>query len=165
MNTKTMLNTQNNRRLKKLLMKVPVASVLAVAAVALAGCGGGSPTGEVVPTVEASGTLTYKGQPLPHYQVVLIPDNNRPAAGVTDEEGRFTLGTNKAGDGAVAGTHRVTVTYVGPPNTNPEEGVMVFTPPPEPKVKIDPKYATAQTSGLTVDVPDSGTNELQIELN
>ncbi len=132
---------------------------------AVAGCGGGQPTGEVVPVVKAAGKVTWKGQPLEYHQVILFPaGDGRPAAGVSDAEGAFVLGTNAPNDGAVKGTHRVAVTYVGPPNTNPEAGMTDFTPPPPPKVKIDKKYANVETSGITVEIPSSGKTDILIEL-
>lgn len=130
----------------------------------LAGCGAEAPTGDVVETVAASGVLTYQGRPLEFHQVTVMPENDRPAMGISDESGRFVLGTNDQGDGAVAGVHRIAVTYVGPPNTNPGEGVMEFTPPPPPKVTIDKKYSNPETSGLTVEIPDGGTDALQVDL-
>lgn len=137
---------------------------MAVATCFFTGCGEGTPTGDVIDTVEAGGVLTYKGQPLEYHQVTLFPTDNRPAVGTTDAEGKFTLGTNGAGDGAVPGTHKVAVIYVGPPSTNPEEGITEFTQPPPPKVKIDKKYQDTETSGVTVEVPEDGSTELKIEL-
>ncbi len=125
-----------------------------------AGCGSGQPSGDVVPTVPAAGVLTYRGQPLEHHQVLVYPSSQRPAAGVTDANGRFVLGTNREGDGAPVGTHQVTVTYVGPPNLNPEEA----TPLPPPKVKIPAKYRNVKTSGLQVEIPEGGSQDLKIEL-
>ena len=94
----------------------------------------------------------------------ILSKDSRPAMGVTDAEGRFTLGTNKPGDGAVAGSHKVAVTWVGPPSTNPNEGMTEFTSPPPPKVKLDPKYSDPETSGLVLEVPESGSAELKVEL-
>jgi hypothetical protein len=130
----------------------------------LAGCGAPTPTGEIVDTVPASGILTYQGDPLPYHKVTVMPEGGRPAMGVSDEIGLFTLGTNDAGDGAEVGTHPVAVAYVGPPSDDPEEGVMKFTPPPPPEVKIDRKYTNPATSGLTVEIPAGGTSALALDL-
>jgi hypothetical protein len=131
--------------------------------VAMAGCDSG-PTGDIVDTVPASGTLTFNGTPLEYYQVAFFPQDNRPAVGITDDQGRFTLGTNGENDGAVVGTHGVAVTYVGKPSDNPDEGIMEFTPPPPPKHKIPGKYNSAETSGLTVEIPSDGTSDLKLEI-
>ena len=130
----------------------------------LLGCAPAQPTGDVIDTVRASGILTHKGAPIEFYQVLFFPKDIRPAMGVTDAEGRFTLGTNELGDGAVAGSHKVAVTWVGPPSTNPNEGMTEFTSPPPPKVKLDPKYSDPETSGLVLEVPESGSAELKVEL-
>lgn len=135
-----------------------------VAVTGLSACGSGSPTGDIEKTVGAGGVLTYQNKPLEFYQVTFYPEGHRPAAGTTDEQGRFVLGTNKAGDGAVAGTHRVAVTYVGPPSTNPEEGMNEFSTPPPPKVKVPRKYNDVKSSGLKYEVPAGGATDLKVNL-
>jgi hypothetical protein len=130
----------------------------------LSACGPNPPTGNIEKTVPAGGVLTYRDQPLEFYQVTFYPEGHRPAAGTTDEQGKFVLGTNSVGDGAVAGTHRVAVMYVGPPSTNPEEGMNEFSAPPPPKVKTPAKYRDVKTSNLTVEVPASGSTDLKVVL-
>ena len=134
--------------------------------VVLMGCGESIPTGKYVPTVSASGVLTYQGRPLAFYEVKVFPEDERPAIGLTDEEGHFVLGTNRSDDGAVAGTHQVAIVYVGDPvdqmgNEGPVSG---YKPPPPPAIKIDAKYASIKTSGLTLEIPDSGATDLSIDL-
>ncbi len=129
----------------------------------IAGCNS-QPTGDIVKTAPASGTLTFRGEALEYYRVGLFPTDNRPAMGVTNAEGKFVLGTNKPDDGAVIGEHKVAITYVGPPSTNPEEGMTVFTPPPPPKHKIPAKYGNPETSNLKVDIPKSGNKEIKLDL-
>lgn len=132
--------------------------------VLLAGCGS-QPSGDVLSTVPAGGTLTYKGKPLEFHQVIFMRKGERPAAGVSNGDGKFTLGTNDAGDGAPPGDYEVAVTYVGPPSTNPEEGMNEFTTPPPPKVKIDRKYSDSTKSGVKVTVPNGGSTGLKVDLN
>jgi hypothetical protein len=110
----------------------------------ISGCGGPE-GGEVLSTVTASGTLSVKGQPL-------------------DKDGKFVLGTNKEGDGAPPGDYSVSVLYVGPPSTNPNDGINEFSTPPPPKFKINRKYNDPKLSGLTATIPTSGTSELKIDL-
>ena len=142
------------------------ATLLVLASVwSVSGCGNGQPTGDVVPTVTAKGTLTHKGAPLAYHQVNFFPEKDgRPASGVSGEDGQFVLGTNAPNDGATTGSNRVAVQYVGPPNTNPEAGMNDFSPPPPPKVKIDKKYTNIETSGLTIEIPSSGKSDIQIDL-
>jgi hypothetical protein len=147
-----------------LLRKLPTLCIAAGLLAGFAGCGPTGPTGDVVDTVPASGMLTYQGDPLPYHKVTVMPEGGRPAMGVSDEIGLFTLGTNDAGDGAQAGNHPVAVAYVGPPSEDPEEGIMKFTPPPPPEVKIDQKYTNPATSGLTVEIPVKGTSALAIDI-
>ncbi len=121
------------------------------------------PTGDIVPTSPAAGTATYQGKPLEFYQIRFIPEDGRPAAGVTDEEGRFTLGTNDTGDGAPSGKHRVAISYVGPPMP-PDWGVTDFSPIPPPKFKVPAKYSDPEKSGITVEVPEDGKTDFKIEI-
>lgn len=127
------------------------------------GCGSSTPTGEVVPTVAAAGTVTHDGRPLGYYQITLVPPNKgRPAVGTSDADGKFVLGTNRPGDGAIAGTHAVAIQFVGPPSTNPEEGMTVFTPLPPPPIKLDKRFGDATKSGLTIEIPSGGNRELSL---
>jgi len=136
----------------------------------LAGCGRGpGPVAVIEKVVPVSGTLTYQGKPLEGFQVALIPtDGRRPAIGVTDAAGKFTLGTNRAGDGAPPGSHKVAVVWVGPPSTedNSVQGPVIDNPAllPKPPVKIPAKYASAESSGLTQEVPKGGLKDLKIDL-
>jgi hypothetical protein len=134
-----------------------------------AGCESKSgPQAIVEAVVPVSGTLTYKGQPLESYQVSFVPtDGRRAAVGTTDATGRFKMGTNAMGDGAPPGTHKVTVVWVPP---TPADGAGLDAPIddpallPKPKVAIPEKYANADTSGLTQEVPAGGLNDLKIDL-
>lgn len=128
------------------------------------GCTPPQQTADIVKTVNASGTLTLNGAPLEFYQVSFFPNENRPAMGITDAAGRFTLGTNKPNDGAVAGSHKIAIVWVGPPSTDPNEGMMEFSSPPPPPIEIDKKYSNPETSGLVLEVPESGSTELNVEL-
>jgi hypothetical protein len=135
----------------------------AAVAIALSGCG--DSTAEIERTVTARGVLTHRGQPLPYYQLMFHPgEGHRPAAGISDEKGKFVLGTNGEGDGAAAGKHRVSVVYVGPPSANPEAGMNDFSPPPPPKVKLAAKYSQPETSGITLEIPASGSSDLKVEV-
>jgi len=136
-------------------------AVVIVAALGFSGCG--EPSAKIEKTVAARGVLTYRGSPLGHYQVMFHPeDGRRPAAGVTDEQGTFVLGTNRADDGAVAGKHRVTVVYIGPPSPE-RDGMIEFSPPP-PKIKIAAKYTNPDTSGIAIEIPPSGSKDLKVDL-
>lgn len=134
----------------------------------LVGCGGYSQQAHLEKVVPAAGVLTFQGKPLEHYQVVCRPtDGRRTAIGVTDASGRFTLGTNKPGDGAPAGNHKVAVVWVGPPiQSQPGQETIIDDPSklPKPKFIVPAKYGNPETSGLTLEVPAKGASELKIDL-
>ncbi len=125
------------------------------------------PVGEVIDVVNASGTVTYQGKPLEGFTVTFMPvSGERPASGISDATGHFKMGTNDAGDGAVSGSNKVAVTWAGPavfddlsvsPIDNPEEM-------PKPSVEIPANYANPETSGIVIEVPASGADDLKIEL-
>lgn len=121
---------------------------------------------EIVKTVPVSGTLTYKGRALESHQVSLVPeDGARGASGVTDSEGKFTLGTNEPGDGAPPGRYKVSVAFV-PPETDTVNSGPVEDPAllPKPAIEIPATYANPETSGLVQEVPADGIPDLRLEL-
>ena len=126
------------------------------------GCG--PPPVELEKTVPASGVLTYKGRPLQHHTVVFFPDDQRrPAMGRADAEGKFTMGTNKPGDGAPPGKHKITVFYVSP-EANVITAPGTTAPSTPPKVVSPSKYADAETTNLTIEIPATGATDLKIDL-
>jgi hypothetical protein len=79
----------------------------ALALLAAAGCGGGTPG-----LVHVNGKLTYKGQPVPSTYVTFSPaDGSRPSRGLTDASGNFSLRFTHREQGAVRGQHAVFLTY------------------------------------------------------
>ncbi len=135
----------------------------------MVGCGSDpGPVAKDEPSVPASGIVTFKGKPLPEYQVVLMPnDGRRPATGNTDAEGKFTLGTNRPGDGAPVGSAKVGIVWAGPEQVGDVVEQSAIDDPskmPKPKVAIPAKYSNPETSGLTAEIPEGGTSELKFEL-
>lgn len=127
------------------------------------------PVSHTVKTVPAQGVLFLNGKPLAFHQVTFWPEDDRPAIGVTDESGHFILGTNRPEDGAVEGLHRISVVDAGDPSDDPltigvAEVGATTAPPKKPKVVINSKYNKPETSGLTVEIPAGGDNELKIDL-
>lgn len=141
-------------------------SLLILCACLTLGCSSDySPQAEVFATVKAEGVLLFKGKPLPGFLVSLHPaDGKRTASGLTDAEGRFSLGTNALGDGAIAGTHKVSVVWQPPEDDG--LGSTVDDPRKLPKapVQLPPKFSSPDTSELTVSVPDGGSSDLKIEI-
>lgn len=125
------------------------------------GCGTSGPA-----TAPVSGTVTYKGKPVPNAHVSFVPSDgsSRAAAGLTDSNGRFTLGTFSTNDGAIVGQYKVGVIAHGPDRpAMPGEGSGMpgETMPGPPTIPM--KYFTPETSGLTQEVK-SGRNTVELNL-
>jgi hypothetical protein len=84
---------------------------LGLTAVLLFACASCSQSsGQMSPLIAVKGKVTYKGQPVSKGTVRFEPDGyGRPATGRLQTDGSFVLGTNKEGDGVVAGEHRVSI--------------------------------------------------------
>jgi hypothetical protein len=131
---------------------------VAVCGLALAsGCG---PAGGT--TLKATGTLTYKGQPVKSAVVTFTPTKGRSARAETDAQGKFVLSTFASGDGAVPGEHKVTITSAAgsPPMPGTPEAANYR---PEP-LSFPAKYTTAQKSDLTVTVEKGKANDFSLDL-
>jgi len=125
----------------------------------LEGCG--SPG--TAPTEPVSGTVLYKGQPLEGVTVIFTPKEGRPASGTTDAAGRFALSTFAEDDGAVAGSHQVSLA----PKASGEPMLMPGMPGADKQAAPLPfpaKYRDPGQSGLTADVKPSETNDFKFEL-
>jgi len=128
----------------------------------ISGCGS-SASG----TAAVSGRVTYKGKPLAKANVSFTPAEGatRAAEGLTDSNGRYTLGTFAAGDGALPGKYRISVIARGP-DRPPKAGETGSGMPGEmmagdPIIPI--KYFTPDSSGLTAEVKRGG-NRVDLEL-
>jgi hypothetical protein len=131
---------------------------LGLAATICAGCS--SSDGPQLAPVE--GVVTLDGQPLPAASILFQPDaGGRPATGLSDDQGRFTMQTFEAGDGAHVGMNKVSVAKqaVTAPKRKLEEGEFE-----DVKFVTPVKYASPNTSGLSVDVqPDMGPIKLDLK--
>jgi hypothetical protein len=113
------------------------------------GCGASGGGGAVASLVPVKGKVTYKGRPLTNGIVRFAPEGfGRPATGRLQSDGSFALGTNKEGDGVVAGAHLVTV------------GGFDKALASDRTLK---KYGTARSSGLTAEV-DAEHSEFNFDL-
>ncbi len=141
-------------------------SLALLLSLAATGCGGGS---DGPATAPVSGTVTVKGAPRGDLTVTFYSEGGgRPAIGITDADGEFSLTTNNTGDGATVGSHKAAVSAGG----SGEEA----SAPPMPgfpgynewmkkqRELIDPKYADPKTSGLTYTVPAEGLTDIEIKI-
>ncbi len=134
--------------------------VLATFSIVSSGCGNGAKMEKVVP---ASGVLKFQGKPLEGYKLTFEPTGERQSAtAISDAEGKFVLGTNRPGDGAATGKHKVAVVFMseiveGEPG---REVIKTISP----KYKVPKSYEDSKASGLEIEIPTSGTSTLDIDL-
>jgi hypothetical protein len=147
----------------------------AVLAAGVTGCGSEAASGPE-PVYPVTGVITFQGRPVAGADVTFFnADKNRSAFGKTNAQGKFNLSTFALNDGAVEGSHVVTVAKVTapPPTTTPaaplesEEyvppGIGESTQPEAPKSELPEQYADPETSGLTANV-QAGPNEISFDL-
>jgi len=142
-------------------------TLLAWAALLLAGCGKG--------TFPVEGIVTLDGKPVPGATVLLMPEagNGRAASAFTDEEGNFCVTTYSDGDGALPGQYSIVVTRTQgipepPPMMQPGEEKKVighyrdFKNKDRKKSSLPAVYGSETTSPLKCQVPTQG--RLMLEL-
>ena len=98
-----------------------------------------------------SGRVTIDGAPLTGAFVVFYPPSGRSSNGRTDSAGRFTLRCFEEADGALLGTHQVTVVAAQELSSH---AMKWFAPK---------KYANHKTSGLQYNV-EGPTDDAKFEL-
>lgn len=114
--------------------------------------------GEVV--MKVRGQVSLDGKPLSDVVITFSPSEQpetgrpRPATGVTQGDGSYTLTSFVTGDGAKPGNYRVSLSNL----PNRIEG------DPRPKIDIPEKYLTTRTSGLEVEVVEGRVNRFVFEL-
>lgn len=106
-----------------------VLCLLAMFCVIAAGCGPGVDPGPE--RFDLSGTVTFKGAPLPAGKITFTPDtekgNKGPAGFATIENGRYD--TSGAGKGTVGGPHIVSIEgYDGQKTDTKPFGTPIFAP-------------------------------------
>ncbi len=140
---------------RHLVRLVAVCGLVALTALLAGGCGKGRPS-----TIPVKGVVIYKGQPLQNANVMFVPvAGGRPASGRTGEDGTFSLGTFKSGDGALPGEYLVGVAAV---EGEVDEDLDHPTPPEKLKRLIPEQYGAPATSGLKATVAKGA--EIRIEI-
>jgi hypothetical protein len=122
--------------------------LLALALVALAaGCGG--------PLVNAKGKLTYKGQPVPSTYVMFQPEEEgkRASAGLTEDDGTFTLEYSRQEKGVLRGKHKVWLRYY----VGVDEELGKIPPKASPELKrVIEKYGNVDKTPLSYEITKNG---------
>lgn len=128
--------------------------ILSAVLLALAGCGSGRKTAYV------KGAVLYAGKPVHGGMLIFGPVGNgkvgEPASATIQEDGSYSLGTYRAGDGAVIGKHRVIFTPPQPKLTDEQRTDPNFEPPPPEFQNMIPKEAEVEVK--------PGQNTIDIEL-
>lgn len=110
-------------------------------------------------TVNASGTVTLDGAPVEKAQVIFIQDGgSNPASAMTDASGKFSLSYNGEKKGALPGSYKAQVSKTILESKGGGGAEVKLTQ------GLPAKYANIMTSGLTFEIPASGTSDLKIEL-
>jgi hypothetical protein len=126
-------------RIARLSCLVAVTGALLV----LGGCGASGPK-----TAPVRGTVTYQGKAVPYGTIMFQPADG-PAAVGQIQDGAYVLKTFKDGDGAVLGSHKVTVISL-----KDQSNVLPEHRNPLPPAAVDMKYSFPDKSGLTAMVED-----------
>jgi len=110
-----------------------------------------------------TGQITENGKPVADVDVAFRPDNTvsgqKPANGKTDSQGRYTLTTFSFGDGAMAGSYRVTLSKfdiaagdsadIDSDDYVPPDASRSVKPP---KNQLPKNLSDPETSGLTATI-------------
>lgn len=175
-------------------MRGLAASISAAIVVSIAGCG----SANGLDLAKVRGKVTFKGQPIEYGTIMFEPDESKgttgpPAIGTITSGGSFILSTEESGDGAIVGSHRVSVMGLEPipeaqqkampnPETSPREYMIAkdqiatrserlrkegptFTDKAGKvfKITVPEKTTKPTTSEIKVKV-ESGSNDLTIAI-
>jgi hypothetical protein len=155
--------------------RLAAAGFACLAATLLAGCGRGVDdewTRQRPQVYPATGSVFYQNKPVAGATVMFEstdagtkPGGGLVAIGHTNSAGMFRMKTYKEYEGAVAGSHRVSVTKMDYIPAKRPDGVdsNVDIPPIATSV-LPEKYKDFATSGLTTSVTPTGANQIRLDL-
>ena len=131
---------------------------LTIAALSFVGCGGEK--GALSGLYPCEGTVTYNGSPATAgVSITFYPDGGdseaRAASANTDANGKFKVTTLKPNDGMFPGTYKVAIAKYeeyGPPRQAKDSDGNVVGEEYDTKNVFPEKYASPDTSGLTVTI-------------
>jgi hypothetical protein len=141
--------------LRLLLNRIACHRSLYVVIVLVPACIGCHKSGPAIAPVK--GKVLLDGKPMTKGTVITMPAAGRGAKSPIASDGSFQIGTFTKTDGAIVGTHRAAVVaYEPPPNAGPES--------PFGTLLVPKKYISPEASGLTIDVPPEGKNDVVLNL-
>jgi hypothetical protein len=134
---------------------------------ALAGCG----KGDYPAMAKVTGTVTYKGKPVPNMMVNFMPTAGRPSWGKTDAQGKFEMVYDEDYNGVEIGHHKVyftppaTATIGGPASKASKKAIAEAAGlTPEEMADIRSKYGLEETTKYEVDIKkDPEVLEVKLE--
>lgn len=107
-------------------------------------------------TAIVKGVVRFRDAPLPEGIVRFFPDDTtgNPASGMIEPDGSFELSTYARHDGAVVGTHKVTV----------EISPRLDGSTPDPPIQLPKPYGDMEQTPLEVTVESGKTNRFELEI-
>jgi hypothetical protein len=143
-----------------MIQKTLILFIIVDVILTLPGCGGGKKPDGLPDLYPCQITITLKGTPLEGAVVSLLGNDGRwPGNGITDRQGIAVIKTRGQFIGVAEGTYKVTVSKVFlPPSTGKDEGSTE-----EPKLLVNPKYVTPETTPLNCTVK-SGVNQFEFQV-
>ena len=140
--------------------------------VTAASVGGGCSRAGLEGVVPVTGTVTYNGKPVEGAAVSFSPaGEGRSASALTTEDGKFSLTTLEAEDGAFPGSYKIGISKseVVNPISDAERQKqfhenMGRMPLEEHRSLLPEKFRNPNTSGLTAEVEKSGENNFAFDL-
>ena len=128
--------------------------VVLVLSLGLLGCGARRP-----PTVPVSGEVQLNGRGVDGATITFFSAAGRPAHGITDSSGRFSIRTWTAGDGAALGDYVVCVVKEVPAAESSDDQGYVVT-----KNLLPERYSQVDSTPLRVTVGKGADNQFVFDL-
>lgn len=146
--------------------------ILSLCCLSLWSCSGGSDAHKAkrAKTVPAKGGIRYKGKPLDGAIIVLAPTtaDGTAASVMSDKDGKFELLSYPPDPGAVPGTYAVSVVKLAPaaavPYSESSHDAPMPKTPAKPSVLVPEKFGNPGTSGLSLVIPEDGSESLFIDI-
>ena len=115
------------------------------------------------PVAPASGKVLYNGEPLPYGNIMFQPAQGQTGGAVIQPDGTFRVSTFSEYDGAIIGSHKVSVACYSSqaPSMKAKQtgGEMSLG-----ASLIPAQYSFLDQSGLTAEIPPEGNASLVFEL-